>query len=170
MNENATGLELKDAASPEALLPDHGLWPWWATAVLLALVIAVVLFLVFKKRRSAAEDPRKVREDAFRKALASLSGIRTDDPRDSSVQCSLALRKYLSVAAADPALFETHEEFICRQDALQALSDAARSAAGSGFSRLAALKYGPEIPGTPAAGVIAESRALLETLHHGFTA
>ncbi len=170
MNEKPTGLELQDAASPEALLPDHGLWPWWAAAVLIVLVITAVMFLVFRKRKAAALDPRKIREEVFREALGSLSAIRTDDPRDSSVQCSLVLRKYLSVAASDPALYETHEEFISRRDALQSLSDAARSAAGSGFSRLAALKYGPEIPGTPAAGIIAESRALLETLHHGFTA
>ena len=170
MNENTTGLELQDAASPEALLPDHGLWPWWAAAILLAVVAAVVLVLVFRKRKAAAVNPRKVREDAFREALGSLSGIRTEDPRDTAVQSSLVLRKYLSVAAADPALFETHEEFIARQDALQALSENARTAAESGFSRLAALKYGPEIPDTPAANIIAESRGLLETLHHGFTA
>ena len=41
---------------------------------------------------------------------------------------------------------------------MQALSENARTAAESGFSRLAALKYGPEIPDTPAANVIAESR------------
>jgi hypothetical protein len=170
MNENTTGLELQDAASPEALLPDHGLWPTWATFVLLALVIAVALYLAFRKRKAVPEDPRRIREDAFRAAQAALSTIRIDDPRDAAVQCSLVLRKYLSIAAADPALFETHEEFIARRDALQALTDAARSAAESGFGRLAALKYGPEIPGTPAADVVAESRALLESLHHGFTA
>jgi hypothetical protein len=170
MNENSTGLELLDAASPESLLPDHGLWPWWAGAVPLAVAIAVALYLVFRKRKAAAKDPRKVREAAFREAVAALPDIQTDDPRDAAVQCSLVLRKFLSVAAADPALFETHEEFIARQDALLALSENARAAAGSGFSRLAALKYGPEIPGTPAADVIAESRGLLETLHHGFTA
>lgn len=168
MNENATGLELQDSASPEALLPDHGLWPWWATVALTAVAVALALVLFFRKRKAAAENPRKVREDAFRDALAILSGIRTEDPRDAAVQCSLAVRKYLSIAAADPALYETHEEFISRQDALQALNEDARKSAESGFSRLAALKYGPEIPGTPAADVIAESRGLLESLHHDF--
>jgi hypothetical protein len=165
MNKETTGLELQDAASPEALLPDHGLWPWWATAVLLAVVIAVVLFLVLRKRKPAAIDARG---NAFREAHGALSAIKSDDPRDAAVQCSLVLRKYLSVVAADPALFETHEEFIARRDALLSLTEAARAATESGFTRLAALKYGPEIPGTPAADVIAESRALLETLHHGF--
>jgi hypothetical protein len=170
MNENATRLVLQDTAAPEALLPDHALWPWWETEVLLALVIAVAIFLIFRKRKAAAEDPRKVRDNAFREAFAALSGMRLEDPRDAAVQCSLVLRKYLSIAAADPVLYETHEEFIARRDALQALTEAARDAAESGFNRLAALKYGPEIPGTPAADVAAESRGLLETLHHGFTA
>jgi hypothetical protein len=170
MNENASGLQLQDAASPEALLPDHGLWPWWAGVVLFAAAISVIFLLVFIKRKSAAADPREVRERAFRDTLGTLSGIKTDDPRDAAVQCSLALRKYLSDAAADPALYETHEEFIGRRDALRSLSDAARAAAESGFSRLAALKYGPRSPGTPPADIITESRALLETLHHGFTA
>jgi len=167
MNENATGLELKPPPSPEALLPDHGLWPWWASAILLATAVAVVLYVVFRKRRPAAIDARG---NAFREANGALSGIKTDDPRDAAVQCSLVLRKYLSAAAADPALFETHEEFIARRDALSSLTETARAAAESGFTRLAALKYGPEMPGTPAADVIAESRSLMETLHHGFSA
>lgn len=169
MNENPTGLELQDAASSETLLPDHGLWPSWAAFVLLAIVIVLALHLVFRKRKAATKDPRKVREDAMREALAALSGIRTEDPRDAAVQSSLVLRKYLSVAAADPALYETHEEFIARREALQALTETTRAAAESGFSRLAALKYGPVIPGIPAADIMAESRSLLETLHHGFT-
>lgn len=170
MNENAARFVFQDAAAPEALLPDRALWPWWQTVVLFALVIAVAIFLIFRKRKAAADNPRKIRDHAFREALASLSGMRMDDPRDAAVQCSLVLRKYLSIAAADPALYETHEEYIARRGALHALSEAARDAAESGFSRLATLKYGPEILGTPAADVIAESRGLLETLHHGFTA
>jgi len=38
------------------------------------------------------------------------------------VLASLILREYLSSAAGDPALFETHEEFISRHDALQSLT------------------------------------------------
>lgn len=83
---------------------------------------------------------------------------------------SLILRKYLSAAANDPALFETHEEFISRHDSLQALKPEARAAAEAGFTRLASLKYAPEIQEDAPAQVIADSRALLETLHQGFAA
>jgi hypothetical protein len=67
-------------------------------------------------------------------------------------------------------LFETHEEFVSRHDALLALTPEARAATETGFTRLAALKYAPEIPDAVPAEVVAESRALLETLHHGFAA
>lgn len=169
MNEKTSGLELQDAALPEALLPDHGLWPWWATVVLLALGIALLLFALLRKHGPAALDARKLREIARREALGALSGIKSDDPRDAAVQCSLILRNYLSAAAADPALYETHEEFIARRDALQVLAEDARAAVESVFTCLAALKYGPEIPGTPANDIIAQSRDLLEKLHQGFT-
>jgi len=166
MNESAAGLELRDSAPPEALLPDHGLWPWWLGAAVLVMLLAAAL--VFKRRKPAVFDAEKAREEACREARAALADTRAADARAAAVQCSLVLRKYLSAAAADPALYETHEEFILRHNALNALTEEARAAAESGFSRLAALKYGPEIPATPAAEVIAESRALLETLHHGF--
>ena len=74
------------------------------------------------------------------------------------------------VRAGDPALFETHEEFVARHDALAALSADARHAAESGFSRLVALKYSPEIPQGDPKEVISDSRALLKTLHQGFAA
>lgn len=167
MNGDSSRLVLQESATPEDLIPDHGLWPWWlAAAIIGVLVISAVL--VFRKRKPTAADPAKLRESAFREALSALAETSTGDARGAAVQSSLVLRKYLSIAAADPSLYETHEEFISRQDALMALTETARAAAEVGFSRLAALKYGPEPPGTPAAEVITESRALLETLHHGF--
>ena len=86
------------------------------------------------------------------------------------MQTSLILRRYLSLAAEDPALFETHEEFIARNDALLSLSDAARAACATGFARLAACKYAPEVPAMAPATVVAEAHELLETLHRGFHA
>ncbi|RPJ34683.1 MAG: DUF4381 family protein [Verrucomicrobiaceae bacterium] len=167
MNGETTSLALQEEATPEALLPEHGMWPWWLAAAIIAVII-IAAVLVFRKRKPAAADVGKLREAAFREALAALAENGGDDVRGAAVQCSLVLRKYLAAAAADPALFETHEEFIARQDSLQSLTENARAAAASGFSRLAALKYGPQIPDTPAADVIAESRTMLENLHHGF--
>jgi hypothetical protein len=99
-----------------------------------------------------------------------MAAIATDDVRNAAVLASLILRKYLSIAAGDPALYETHEEFVARHDALSALAAEARAATAEGFGRLAALKYAPEIPAAAEEEVIAQARTLLETLHHGFAA
>ncbi len=167
MNGDETKLVLQDSASPLELIPDYGLWPWWLAAGIIVL-LGIALIISIKMRKPAAANIAAAREAAYRDASAGLQQCLAADAREAAVQSSLILRKYLSIAAGDPALFETHEEFISRQDALQALTQDARNAAGDVFSNLAALKYAPEIPGKAAAEVISESRALLDILHHGF--
>jgi LPXTG-motif cell wall-anchored protein len=169
MNESPTVLKLMEPAPPGDLVPAHGLWPWFVAAGIALLVIAGVLWLL-RKRRRPGESPAALREAAYRDALAALDGIPTDQSRTVAVQASLILRKYLATAAADPALYETHEEFIARHDSLQQLNPDVRSAASDAFRKLAALKYAPDISPEPPAGIREESRTLLETLHHGFAA
>lgn len=168
MSEKTTGLELLEPASPEALLPQIGLWPWFAGAAVLAILV-LVLCLVLRKRKLRF-DPVTARNAAYQEAAADLQTATAADTRDAAVRSSLVLRRYLSAAAGDPALFETHEEFVSRHDALNALTPEARAAAGEGFTRLASLKYGPELPEIAPTEVIGESRKLLETLHQGFAA
>jgi len=169
MSEKASGFELMEPASPEALLPDSGLWPWFVAAgIVVALVI--ILILLLRKKKSSAVNLTKIRDAAFTEAMTALVETRTSDVRDTAVRSSMILRKYLSTAAGDPALFETHEEFVARHDALKALNVEARAATEVGFTRLAALKYAPGTPDTAPESVVAESQALLKTLHHGFAA
>jgi hypothetical protein len=168
MAAETTSFELKEPAPPDALVPSIGLWPWWVGGTLLVL-LAILLLVVFRKR-AVPPDPAAARNAAFREAMAALAGASAPSAREAAVQGSLILRRYLSAAAADPALFETHEEFVARRDSLNALTEAAREAAAGGFSRLAALKYAPEIPDADPAGVLADSTRLLETLHGGFAA
>jgi hypothetical protein len=168
MNETETGFRLMEPASPESLVPDYGLWPWFvAGGILLAVVFA---FWMILKKRATAIDPQAARKAAFAEALEALNTSNPDSARNAAIQSSLILRKYLAQAASDPALYETHEEFVSRRDSLQALAAEARSAAETGFTKLASLKYAPEIPDADPAGVVSESKALLETLHHGFAA
>lgn len=166
MAETNTSFELKEPAPPDALVPSLGLWPWWVGGGLLLLLV-VILLIVFRKR-AAVIDPAAARDAAFKEALDSLAATRANEAREAAVQCSLILRRYLSTAAGDPALFETHEEFVARHDSLRALSAPAREAAAAGFSRLAALKYSRDVPDEDPAKVGGDSRILLETLHGGF--
>ncbi len=166
MNEKSRNFELVEPASPEALVPDSWVEPWMiATAVLVIVILAV---LIFRKKKASPLDPLTTRQAAFEKAVTELDKIGEVPAREAAVRSSLILRKYLSVATGDPALFETHEETISRHDALQGFSAEARDAAGSEFGRLAALKYAREISAVSGRDVVAGSRTLLATLHRGF--
>jgi hypothetical protein len=168
MKETDTGFRLMEPASPESLVPDYGLWPWFVAGAVLLVICFAILIIV--RKRVAASDPQAARNAAFAEAAEALKNAAPDSARNAAIQSSLILRKYLAQAASDPALYETHEEFVARHDSLQALAAEARSAAETGFTKLASFKYAPEIPDADPAGVVAESRALLETLHHGFAA
>jgi len=167
MADDQATFELREPAAPEALLPvDYAPACWLGAAVLiLALLLA---WLVWRRRRGVSNNPESRRDLARKDASSALERIAAADARAAAVQTSLILRRYLSLAADDPALFETHEEFIARNDALQSLTEAARAACAAGFSRLASLKYAPSVPDLEAGAVVAEARDLLETLHRGF--
>ena len=168
MNESAGTFELQEPAKPESLVPSSWVEPWmFAFGGTLLLVCLAVLF--FYRKKVTKTDPTAVRRTAFADANKALENIDlTVSPREAAVRASLIVRRYLSVAAGDPALFETHEEYLGRHEALQGFSEEARAAAAAGFGRLAELKYAEEIRATETAAVIADSRKLLETLHHGF--
>ncbi len=168
MEGEPNGFELMEPASPEALVPDHALWPWPAIAIATLLLLVVAWRLFAGKRKPARASLHALREAAFHKAQTALENTGPGTCREAAVITSLILREYLSAAANDPALFETHEEFVSRRDSLQALTPEARNAAEAGFTRLASLKYAPGIPEADPSRIIADARALLETLHRGF--
>lgn len=170
MNEKAAdNFELLAPPSPDALVPDSPVEPWMVVAAAL-IVLALLMWLVFRKKKSPLALQREARHAAYGEAVSALDSIKPDGPRDAAIQCSLILRKYLSIAAGDPALFETNEETLSRGAAFAKFNEDARRAASDGFSRLAALKYAPDVPDTLTNTVVKESRTLLETLHLGFQA
>ena len=166
MNEKSGNFELLEPVSPESLVPDSLVEPWMIAAVAL-LAIALLVAVIFRKKKAASIDPLALRQAAHKEATAALNRIGAVSARDAAVQSSLILRRYLSVVAGDPALFETHEEFVSRHEALKNFSAEARAAASLGFTRLAAMKYSAETPAMARPQVIAESHELLEILHHG---
>ncbi len=170
MSPEPPPFQLLEPDSIESLLPG-----WWlphiliGSTLLVALILVAVL-LVRAKNRPRPVDPAKIREEARLKAVATLESSRSSikTTREAAVVASLALRDYLSRAAADPALFETHEEFIARHASIVALHEPAREAAAAGFSHLAALKYSAEPPASSTHEVIESARTLLDQLHRGF--
>jgi hypothetical protein len=170
MDEKTANFELLEPSQPDSLIPDSPIEPWM-TVVAALVVLAMLVYLKFRKTPATALDPTALRNAAYAEAIAKLGSISGVIPaRETAVLCSMTLRKYLSTAAGDPALFETHEETISRHDLLTALSTEARSAAVEGFSRLASLKYSKNPPAAEPLAIVADASTLLKTLHHGFSA
>jgi len=167
MNDKTGNFELLEPRSPDALIPDAPVAPWVIAAVA-CFIMALVVFILTKKRRVLETSPQSMRAAARAAAIESFDRVGACHTRDAAVMSSLIVRKYLSAAAKDPALFETHEETISRHGALKDFSDAARVSAHDGFARLAALKYSPVDLEISSETIVRESRQLLETLHHGF--
>ncbi len=170
MNGKPSNFELLEPASPDALVPDPTVALWMILAVVLLGFLIAGYFLFRNGKKYAVVAPGRFRDPFHQEAATALEKINALQSRDAAVQASLILRKYLSLAAHDPALYETHEEFVSRHDALSVLTDEAREASEAGFARLASLKYASELPDVSPHDVVNESRSLLETLHHGFRA
>ena len=173
MNLFASSSQLAEPSQVESLLPDYGFEGWMVPAGLAILLGLLALYQAIQKQRNkVAGHKGNPREAAFTEAHEELAEVDCKTSRQAAVRGSLILRKYLAQASNDPSLFETHEEFITRQDSLAALTDEAREACAVGFSKLAALKYAPHEATDESApeAVIEDTRLLLHTLHHGFRA
>ena len=158
-------LVLRDPVPAESLLPDPGLppWTWWAIGGGVLLLVLLAWFLL-RGRKPGMVDPVKTREEAYRRAAAELAAPAAGSMQEAATKVSLVLRRYLAVVAGDPALFETHEEFVARHESLASYPAELRQAAAEGFSHLARLKYGREAAGDPAA-LFSAARQLLDRLH-----
>jgi hypothetical protein len=168
MEPETQSLELLETPDPSALLPDSAPILLWIAIAATILIAALITFLILR-RKKAPTTPAQLREIARQQAAEALTSATPKDPRDAAIQVSLIIRRYLSLAASDPALFETHEEFISRRDSLTALNETARQTCEERFAWLASLKYGREIPSLPPDEILAQGKTLLETLHHGFS-
>ena len=162
--ESDDTLVLRDLVPADPLLPDPGLPPWaW---VLIGLAIAAVVGFAFYLRRTklAGVDPRHIREEAYAQAQHDLEAVPEGGMQVAATKVSLVLRRYLAIVCGDPALFETHEEFISRHAALASYPEELRNVTAEGFSHLARLKYGREANGDPVA-LFGAARQLLDRLH-----
>lgn len=146
----------------ESFMADH----FWrnvgiglGVAILLA---AVALFFVWRRRRSRTIQAPLSAEQRALEALDALQS-RKLPLHDFSLELSLLLREYVTGETQDPALFETHEEFSRRFDALASVPPNFRRELNSLLSELAALKYAPPTEGGAQADerMIERARALI---------
>ncbi len=167
MEEEAPNLQLKEPVLPESLVPAMDLtWVWVAIAAFVLVTVAIIL--IGKRKKKGAIDPLSLRRAAYRTAVKSFESATAGDARDAAVQSSMILRRFLADAVGDPALFETHEEFITRRDSLEKLTPPVREATATTFATLARVKYAPETPEDDPSAILAEGRRHLDVLNGGF--
>lgn len=159
-------LVLRDLVPAEPLLPDPGLPVWiWCFIVSGVLLLGILAwYLVRRQKPLGMVDPRRVRDEAYRRAIAELENPASGSMQEAATRVSIALRRYLAVVSGDPALFETHEEFVARHESLAKYPMDLRQTTAEGFSHLARLKYGREANGDPVA-LFSAARQLLDRLH-----
>ena len=155
--------QLMESSTAEALIPKAET-PWLLIVIGSALLLALIVWLA-RRHIKNSNNPVNIREAAFKDAIAQLDAIPHHDAHMAALESSMILRKYLSVTAEDPALFETHEEFVSRHDALQKIPQSTRDETAAFFNRLVTLKYAPNTTNANAEKIVSDSRQLLHTLH-----
>ncbi len=168
MEETPDNLTLMEPVSPETLLPSFSPMPWVLAGIILLILLVIGIAAVVLLIKTFKSPSTSIQQIAYKEACDSLNQIDTENAKETAVECSLILRSYLSKAVNEPALFETHEEFISRQDSLQSLSEETKQATHDGFNELASLKYSSDTPSQEPQSIISNSKALLETLNRGF--
>ncbi len=164
MEEKQPSLELPDIPDVGPLIPAPAL-PWWVWVAMAAvcMILALILLKALKSRKS---QQAPLRELAFREAMASLEKARLiTAPIALATAASLAIRQYLAAAFADPSLYETHEEFLSRHEALATLPESSRQRLAQDFDLLARLKYAPLETNRDLSGLVPQMIQLLEHLH-----
>lgn len=138
--------ELHDIPDPSPLLPGMYVpWYFWVILGFVALaLLALILFLVFARRKPSSNAVIASAYEDSRKQLEALLSAVADHPlAHIATEASFAVRRYLAACLSEPALYETHEEFTLREDALNRLPAGSRDHLNPLLEQLATLKYSP---------------------------
>lgn len=142
MADSNNKFELAESHEAMDLVPTWELQWWWIALPAVGLILLMLLaYLLFKK--SKVDDPNQAKREAYHEAMTELAKLDNALGKENVILVSLVMRKYLSKCMNEPALYETHEEFIGRHDAIKNLSEDLKVEISNYFSELAAIKYGP---------------------------
>ncbi|YCM45389.1 hypothetical protein V2O64_05055 [Verrucomicrobiaceae bacterium 227] len=147
---------------PEVYLPGTPLWVWIAigTAVLALLLLIIWLVRRFKKPAPPTPPPAPNHLNTAISSLNRLETVLENHPlNEIASAASLILRNYLAASCAEPALYETSEEFKARQMGLP-------KEATTLLNDLSDAKYSKSTTDQDKAlSFIKRSRTCLETIH-----
>jgi hypothetical protein len=164
MEGNENSLELVETRDAIDLVPSWEPQAWWYFAGV-AAVLAIVVLVLLLKRGKTVPDPHKEKREAYNEAKTEFAKPSGTDARAEAQRVSAIIRRYLARSMGEPALFETHEEFVSRHEALKGLPDDVRESVGAFFADLAALKYAPTVPDADHTGIHTGGLELLEGIH-----
>lgn len=165
MEENENNFELVENRDAIELVPTWQ-FQWWWVAVAAAVLVLITVAILRMKRGKESIDPGLAEREAYKKAAAAFGEMDCGSDRDTAIRVSVVLRAYLAESLSEPALYETHEEFIGRHDALGQLPDHVKAETAQFFEKLAAVKYGPsESGGGISDGFKTRGKELLERMH-----
>lgn len=150
----------KDIPADQFLVQDFWIPLAWACAVIIPLAALTAWWFYRRNKKAAAPGITPLQE-----ALAAMDELDSQLPpmRECSLRLSMILRAYLAGQAQDPALFETHEEFSQRMDALSGVPQSCQLETRDLLDMLAEFKYAgdTEHDVTRAHGIIAQARDLV---------
>lgn len=162
----ADTLQLQNLVRAEDLLIEPG-WPWWLWTMLAfvsAGIILVVIAFVRERNKLKGGGRRIDHAGAYRHAVEEIEASSPLQSQEAATRISGAIRLYLATVCGDPSLFETHEEFLGRHQALQSFPEETRSQVTAILCQLAAMKYArPDSPEASKLG--ARSRSVIDQLH-----
>ncbi len=165
MEEKSKSFELAESREAIDLVPTWDPQLWWIFAAFIVIVIIVFLVALLLRKKSVF-DASKEKSEAYLEAKVAFSECDELGPRESAIRVSMILRRYLARSMNEPALYETHDEFIARHDGLKDLPNDLKCGVAALFSKLAAVKYAPDdIVNVEAHSTTAEGGSLLERIH-----
>ncbi len=155
---------LKELTPPEAVMISDTFWFSVAISAIVLLILAITVIILIKKIFSKRKLEKILLP--FEQALLKLLQLQQAPPapRAAALECSLIFRRVLKEETGDKSLYETHEEFSMRSDALNSLPRDYREPVRQYLQKLSRFKYTPEESMEPSSSLIEEGLALMEHL------
>ncbi len=128
----------QDIPADQFMVQDFWIPLAWVSAIVIPLAALAAWWLYRRSRKTVASIVTPLQE-----ALRSLEELDTQLPpmRECALRLSMILRAYLAGQAHDSALFETHEEFSQRMDALSGVPQNCQLETRDLLDHLAEFKY-----------------------------
>ena len=165
MDASQVDIRFVEPSATDALMPTSLTWEMLIIAGLLLLVALIITWIVWHRRQKTVVGSHNRIKRAHNEALGALAACPTESRTPVATECSLIMRRYLAVVTSDPALFETHEEWIARHDAVESFSQPLTADIHQLFEQLAEWKYTPTNHGDEPAIMVDRSRKLLEAIN-----